>query len=118
MMEAETAQKRRRTRRSERGSIESYGGTKIVGCADDGESVSMRAQRADVTALCSVRKTNLGGKRKNYTQNKETGQRTRINYEEVQCVMYLWLSSKTEVLTSSGFAISAADSEEVFSRRV
>ena len=30
-------------------SIENYGEKKIVGYTDDGESVSMRAQRADVT---------------------------------------------------------------------
>ena len=62
---------------------------------------------------------------KSYMQNKENGQRTRINYEEGQYVMYLWLPSKEEeaqeetekVLTGNRFAILATESEQVFSRR-
>ena len=41
-------------------SIENYGEKKIVGYTDDGESVSMRIQCADVKkVLCSVHKMNL-----------------------------------------------------------
>ena len=104
-----------------------------MGYTDDGESVSMRAQCADAKkALCSVHKMNLGGNvvvldgAKSYMQNKENGQKTRINYEEGQCVMYLWLPSNEEeaqeetekVLKGNRFAILAAESEQVFSRRV
>ncbi len=43
-------------------SIENYGEKKIVGYTDDGESVSVRVQRADVKkALHSVHKMNFGG---------------------------------------------------------
>ncbi len=34
-------------------SIKNYGEEKIVGCTDDGESVSARAQRADVERRCA-----------------------------------------------------------------
>ena len=114
-------------------SIENYGEKKIVGYNDDGESVSMRVQRADVKkVLCSVHKMNLGGNvvvldgGRSYTQNKENGQKTRINYEEGQYVMYLWSPSKEEevqeetekVLKGNRFAILATEGEQVFSRRV
>ena len=113
-------------------SIKNYGEKKIVGYADDGGSVSMRAQCADVKkVLCSVHKMNLGGNvvvldgGRSYMQNKETGQRTRINYEEGQCVMYMWLPSKEEeaqeeteqVLKGTRFAILATENDQVFSRR-
>ena len=114
-------------------SIKNYGEKKIVGYTDDGESVSMRGQCADVKkVLCSVHKMNLGGNvvvldgAKSYMQHKESGQKTRINYEEGQYVMYLWLPAKEEevqketekVLKGNRFAILAAESEQVFSRRV
>ncbi len=59
-------------------------------------------------------------------QNEENGQRTRINYEEGQYVMYLWLPSKEEevqeetetVLKGNRFAILASEGKQVFSRRV
>ncbi len=105
----------------------------MVGYTDDGESVSMRVQCADVKkVLCSVRKMNLGGNvvvldgGKSYTQNKDNGENARINNEEGECVMYLWLPSKGEeaqtetenVLKGNRFAILAAESEQVFNRRV
>jgi hypothetical protein len=72
-------------------SIKNYGEKKIAGYADDGESMTMRTQRRDIKkVLCSAHKMNLGGDAvvldggESYTQNKETGQRTRINYEEGQ----------------------------------
>ena len=65
---------------------------------------------------------------KSYMQHKESGKKTRIEYEDGQYVMYLWLPAKREeaqeetekVLKLKGnrFAILAADSEQVFSRRV
>ena len=62
---------------------------------------------------------------RSYMQNKETGQRTRINYEEGQYVMYMWLPSKEEeareeteqALKGNRFAISATENDQVFSRR-
>ena len=114
-------------------SIKNYGEKRIAGYTDDGESVSMKIQCADVKkALCSVHKMNMGGNvvvldgGRSYMQNKETGQRTRIKYEDGQYVMYLWLPSlekeaniETEkVLKGNRFAILATESEEVFTRRV
>ena len=63
---------------------------------------------------------------RSYMQNKENGQKTRINYEEGQRVVCLWLPSKEgeaqeeteKVLKGNRFAILAAESEQVFSRRV
>ncbi len=59
-------------------------------------------------------------------QNKESGQKTRIDYEEGQYVMCLWLPSNGEevlketerVSKGNRFAILATESEQVFSRRV
>ncbi len=93
----------------------------------------MRVQCADVKKiLFSVHNMNLGGKvvalgrARSYMQHKESGQKTRMNYEEGQYVMCLWLSSKGEVVQSetekvlkvSRFAILAAASEQFFARRV
>ncbi len=93
----------------------------------------MRVQCADVKkVLCSAHKMNLrdhvgaldGGE--SYMQKKENGQKTRINYEEGQYVVYLRLPSKVEevqretekVLKGNRYAILATESEQVFSRRV
>ena len=104
-----------------------------MGYTDDGESVSMRVQCADVEKiLCSVHMMSFGGNvivldgARSYMQHKENGQKTRINYAEGQYVMYWWLPSKGElvqaetekVLKGNRFAILAAESEQVFSRRV
>ena len=114
-------------------SIKSYGEKKIVGYTDNGEAVSMRVQCADVKkVLCSVHKMNMGGNvvvldsERSYMQNKESGRRTRIEYEDGQYVMYLWMPSRSEeaqeetekVLKGNRFAILATESEQVFSRRV
>ncbi len=84
-------------------SIKNYGEEDIVGYTDDGESVSMRIQWADVKhMLCSVHKMNMGGHAaaldgwRSYMQNKETCQRARISHEEGQRVMCVWLPSKEE----------------------
>ena len=113
--------------------IKSYGEKKIVGYTDSGEAVSMRVQCADVKkVLCSVHKMNLGGNvvvldsERSYMQNKESGRRTRIEYEDGQYVMYLWMPSRSEeaqeetekVLKGNRFAVLATESEQVFSRRV
>ena len=61
----------------------------------------MRNQRADVKkVLGSVHKMNVGGNvvvldgERSYTQNKETGRKTRINYEQGQYVMCVWVPVK------------------------
>ena len=54
-------------------------------------------------------------------QNKESGQKTKIQYEEGQYVIYLWLLTRGEeaweetekVLKGSRFAILATESEQV-----
>ncbi len=64
----------------------------------------MKIQHADVKkVLGSVHKMNLGGSvevldgNKSYVQNKETGQKTRIEYEDGQCVMCLWVPSDRRI---------------------
>ena len=63
---------------------------------------------------------------KSYMQHKESGRRTRIEYEDGQYVMYLWIPARMEevqgetekVLRGNRFAILATENEQVFSRRV
>ena len=76
--------------------------------------MSMKIQCADVKkVLCSVHKMNLGGNvvasdgKRSYTQNKETGKKTRIGYEGGHYVMHHWLP-----------VILATDSEGVIARRM
>ena len=113
--------------------IKNYGEKKTAGYTDDGEGVSMRAQCADVKkVLRSVHKMNLGGNvvvldgGRSYMQKKGSGQKTKIIYEDGQYVLYLWLPTQGEevqketdkVFNGNRFAILAAESEQVFSRRV
>jgi hypothetical protein len=113
--------------------IKNYGEKMIVGYTDDGGAVSMKVQCADVKkVLCSVHKMNMGGNvvvldgEKSYMQHKESGKKTRIEYEDGQYVMYLWVPARREevtketekVLKGNRFAILATESEQVFSRRV
>ena len=59
-------------------------------------------------------------------QHKESGEKTRIEYEDGQYVMYLWVPARRKevkeetekVLKGNRFAIVATESEQVFSRRV
>ena len=65
---------------------------------------------------------------KSYVQNKERNKKTKINYEQGQYVMYVWIPSKEKeaeeqtekVLMGNRFAILATESEvhQDFSRRV
>ncbi len=113
--------------------VKNHGEKKIVGYADDGESVSTTVQRADVKkALFSVDKMNLGGNAAaldggiRRMQNKVNGQKTRLNHEEGQRIACLRLPSKEEeaqeemeeVLKDNRIAIPAVESEQAFSRRV
>jgi hypothetical protein len=113
--------------------IKNYGEKMIVGYTDEGGAVSMKVQCADVKkVLCSVHKMNMGGNvvvldgKKSYMQHKKSGEKTRIEYEDGQYVMYLWVPARREevtketekVLKGNRFAILAAGSEQVFSLRV
>ncbi len=57
---------------------------------------------------------------KSHMQNKETGQKTRIEHEGGQRVMYLWVPSdrkiknedENEMLRGGKFAILASEKEE------
>ncbi len=76
---------------------------KIASYADDGREHQHTNPPADVKkVLCSARKLNLGGNAvalgggRGYRQNKETRQRTRINYGEGSYVTRTWLPSKEE----------------------
>ena len=115
--------------------IKNDGEKKSIGCTEDGEGVSLRTQCADVKkVLGSVHKMNIGDNvvalngDKRHMQNKETSKKTRINYEQGQCVMYVWapvregeVAKETErVLKGNRFAKLAAESEvyQGFTRRV
>ena len=63
----------------------------------------MRIQRADVKkVLGSAHKMNVGGNvvvldgEKSYMQNKTTMKKTKIEYEDGQYIMYLWLPARKE----------------------
>ncbi len=114
-------------------SIQNYGEKMIIGHTDDGGAVSMKVQCADVKKiLCSVHKMNMGGNvvvldgKSRYMQHKESGKKTRIEYEDGQYVMYLWFPARQEkvqeetekVLKGNRFAILATEGEQVSSRRV
>ena len=96
------------------------------------EGVSVRAQRAYAKrVLCSARKKKLGENVAaldggwSSMQHKENGQRAMADYEEGQYVTHLRLPAKEEeaqgvaetALKGNRFAILAAESEQVFSRR-
>ncbi len=69
--------------------------------------MSMRITCAEVKkVLGSVHKMNMGGNvvvldgDRSYMQNKLTGQKKRIQYENGQYVMYLWIPSAKEAVES------------------
>ncbi len=116
--------------------IKNDGEKRIVGHTEAGDGVSMKIQSADVKkALGSVHKMDLGGNavaldgNKSYAQNKESGRKTRTEYEGGQCVVYLWAPSdrrmkdeeESKMLKGSKLAILATENEETkkcFARRV
>ncbi len=77
-----------------------YGEKKIGGYTDDGESVSMRVQRADARRCRELFTRSTWEEISLYwtevRADKENGHKTRINYEEGQYAMYLRLPSKGE----------------------
>ncbi len=94
--------------------------------------MSRRAQCADVKkVLRSVHKVIFAGTAiasdsgRSFTQNKETGQKMRMNYEEGQYVTHLLLPAQREeakeeterVLKGKRFAVLAIESDQAFSRR-
>jgi hypothetical protein len=107
--------------------IKNYGEKRVVGYTEDGEGVSIKITCADVDkVLGSVHRFNAGGNvvvldgGSSYMQNKKTGQKTRIEYESGQYVMYLWVPSTKEVvereseriLKGNKFALLAMESEQ------
>ena len=93
----------------------------------------MRVQCAHVNrVVCSVHKINLGGNvivlyaDKSNMQNMTTMMTTKIEYEDGQYIMYLWLPARKEevatesdkVLKGNRFRILNAEHEMVFSRQV
>ncbi len=87
--------------------------------------LNTKIQCADVKKVVGlVHKMNMRGKvvvldcNKSYMQNKESGQKTRIEYEGGQHVMYLWAppdrrikeeEEESKMLKGNKFAILAAD---------
>ena len=70
--ETETSKKERRIRCSKREQRREVRGGEVDGHADDGESVSMRAQRADVEkALCSARSRLLSERGEETSEKKQ-----------------------------------------------
>ncbi len=111
-----------------------YGEKQIVGRTAGGEGVSARIQCADAKkVLGSVHKMSVGGNvvvldgDASHMQNKETKQKTRINYEQGQYVTYVWAPAKEgevakqteKALKGNRFAILAAESKvhQGFTRR-
>ncbi len=96
--------------------------------------MSTKTQHARVKKVVgSAHKMNTGGNaavphgEKSHTQNKKTGQKTRVDYEGARCVICIWVPSmekdtveeQDESLTGNRFAILATESEEaVFNRQV
>ncbi len=80
--------------------IKNYG--KKVGHAESGDGMNMKSQQAHVKKLLgSVHKMNTGGNvvvgNTSYTQNKESGLKTRIEHEGGQYVMYSWAPSDRRI---------------------
>ena len=92
---------------------------------------------ADVQkVLGSVHRMNKGGNivvldcKTSYLQNKRTGQKNKIGYENGQYVMYMWVPSgvkeaeknaekgAADILKGNRFAILAASEESDFTRQV
>ena len=60
-----------------------------------------------------------------YMKNKASGQKTKIQYEDGQYIMYMWVpcgqqapEKAAKPLTENSFSIFAAEDEQVFSRQV
>ena len=113
--------------------IKSFGENRTVGYTESGEGFGMKIQCAEVKkVLGSAHKMNMGGNvvvldgGKSYMQNKKSGQKTKIEYEGGQYVMYLWVPSTKEtvkesskILKGNSFAILATEMEESgFTRQV
>ena len=114
--------------------IGNYGERKVRGYIVDGSRIPWRMTCADVhKVLGSVHKMNKGGNvvvldgDRSYMQNKRTGQKSNIHYEDGQYVLYKWVPApsketaiqepaKPNVLTVNRFAILAGE-DPVFSRQ-
>ena len=100
-----------------------YGERAVAGYTDGGEAVSMRMTCADVQkVLGSVHRMNMGGNRvvldgdESYMENRKSGKRTPIKYENGQYALYLWVpATGAKVAKNVGgenrYAILAAEDE-------
>ena len=76
--------------------IKNYGERKVTRNTDEGAAISMHTTCADVHKVFgSVHKMNQGGNLvvldggHNYMKNKVSGQKTKIQYEDGQYIMYI-----------------------------
>ena len=106
--------------------IKNYGEKQMVGYTDDGEGVSLKMQCTDIKkTLGSVHRMNQGGNvvalggDQSYMVNKKTHQKTRIKYEDGQCVFYIWAPGRSKevpaaersVLRENRYSILAAEGD-------
>ena len=117
--------------------IDNFGERKVSGYTEDGTMILLRMTCADVRkVLGSVHRMNKGGNivvldgPSSYKQNKRTGQKNKIRYENGQYVVYMWVPSGPKEaekeaekeaanrLKGNRFAILAADEEPGFTRQV
>ena len=86
--------------------IANYGEKKVLGFTDDWTGISMNTQCADARkTLASVHRMNQGGNavmldgKDSYLVNKATGKKTKIEYEDGQYVMYVWVKTRAATET-------------------
>jgi hypothetical protein len=90
--------------------IDNYGEKQVVGYTEEGDAVGMRITCADVhKVLGSVHKMNMGGNRvildgsRSFMENKMSGKRTKIHYEDGQYILYLWVpAGKKDIVKDEG----------------
>jgi hypothetical protein len=108
--------------------IENFGEKQVVGYTDEGDAVGMRMTVADVhKVLGSVHKMNMGGNRvvldgaRSYMENRNSGKKTKIHYEDGQFILYLWVPAGRQRAVKehnrmensrNRFAILATEGEE------
>jgi hypothetical protein len=110
--------------------IENFGERQVVGYTDEGDSVGMRMTVADVhKCLGSVHKMNMGGNKvvldgpRSFMENRQSGKRTKIHYENGQFILYLWVPAgratkrekeevNKDIVHKNRFAILAAEDQE------
>ncbi len=91
--------------------VKKFGEKRIVGYTESGEGRSMKTEVQKV--LGSVHNMNKVGNvvapdgKKSYMQNTETGQKTKIEYEGGQYIVYMWVpSSEKETVKESNKSVA------------